>query len=215
MSSRWLSARAQRRPAWILALGLVAGCGSRPAAAPSAPAPTTAPAAARWTLDRSTFDPSVEPCDDFYHHVCGGFTRQPIPAGRTTIMRSRDALDARADRTLDQLLAGTEPAADPELARLRAFYAACMVDDDARDRSTEPGLRRWMARIDAITSPAELQAAVRGLQALGVHAWFDYGAGRDPAARDRYRGELTQGELGLRASTYADPSPRATARRAD
>lgn len=188
----------------------LAGCGSRPAA----PAATTAPAAG-WTLDRSTFDPSVAPCDDLYQHVCGGFTRQLIPAGRTSIMRSRDALDARAERTLDQLLAGTEPAADPELARLRTFYAACMVDDAARDRSTEPALRRWMARIDAIASPAELEAAVRELQALGVHAWFDYGAGRDPAARDRYRGELTQGELGIRASTYADPSPHATARRAD
>ncbi|HEX3483347.1 MAG TPA: M13 family metallopeptidase [Kofleriaceae bacterium] len=191
---------------------VAAGCGYRPAVAPPAPA-STAPPAARWTLDRSTFDPSIDPCEDFYQHVCGGFTRRPIPAGRTRIDRSRDALDARADRTLDRLLVGTEPTTNPELARLQTFYAACMVEDDARDRSTEPELRRWMARIDAIATPGELQVAMRELQALGVHAWFDYGAGRDPAARDRYRGELKQGELGMRVSRYADPSPSVTARR--
>jgi predicted metalloendopeptidase len=46
-----------------------------------------------------------------------------------------------------------------------------------------------------------------------VHAWLDYTAGRDPADRDRYRGELLQGELGMRTSRYSDPAPRNAAMR--
>jgi len=86
--------RARSRYALIVAFCL-AGCGSRPAAAPPAsaasPAPSTPPAA-RWTLDRSTFDPSADPCDDFYQYVCGGWARTPLPAGRTEAHWSRDQL---------------------------------------------------------------------------------------------------------------------------
>ncbi|HEY0484439.1 MAG TPA: M13 family metallopeptidase [Kofleriaceae bacterium] len=216
----WLArvaARARRSCALVAGLGLAGpGCASPPVATSPRSSPAQA-AAARgapaWTLDRSTFDPSVDPCDDFYQHVCGGWTRTPLPAGRTTAFLAGDALVARAQHTIEQLLVGGEPAGDPELQRLRTFYASCLAAGDARDRVDEPTLRRWLARIDGVTTSAQLQAVLRELQAAGVNAWLRYGPARDPANPARYRAEIAGGELGLRRDTYADPAARAVARR--
>jgi len=38
-------------------------------------------AAQHWAFDRSTFDPSADPCNDFYQHVCGAWSNTAnIPA---------------------------------------------------------------------------------------------------------------------------------------
>lgn len=99
------------------------------------------------------------------------------------------------------------------MQRLRTFYASCMVDAATRDRSSEPTLRRWLARIDAVASPAQLQVVLRELHTAGVNTWFSYTAMRDRSDRDRHRGELEEGELGLRRDPYIDQSPRAAAMR--
>lgn len=206
---RWRpAARARCGRALIAGLCLASGCGPRPAAGP----PATTPAAT-WTFDRSTFDPSVDPCNDFYQYVCGGWERTPLPAGRTEAYWSFDAVKARAQNKLDQLLTGSDPAGDPELGRLRTFYASCTAADDVRDRAAEPTLQRWLRRIDAAAGPAQLQAALRELQGVGVNAWLSYTSGRDRADPAHYRAELSAGELTLRRDIYADPSARATARR--
>lgn len=223
MSLRWLpAARARCECALIAALGmalgvilgaalgLVAGCGRSAVGPPAtAPAPASAAAAApasTWTLDRSTFDPSADPCDDFYQYVCGGWTRTPLPPGRTEASWAIDPLVAKARRTVDQLLGGGGPVRDPELLRLRTFYASCTAADDARDRAAELTLQRWLQRIDAVTTPAQLQAVLRELQAAGVNAWLGYTGERDPADPAHYRAQLEPGELTLRRTTYADPS---------
>jgi putative endopeptidase len=205
----------------LAAIALAAACASSRATAPPTPPPPTQAGAAlhappsepTWAFDRSTFDSTAAPCDDFYQYVCGGWERTAVLTDRTEASWEREALVARAQRTLDQLLAGTDPPADPEVARLRTFYAACMADDVARDRAGEPTLRRYLARIASITTPAQLHMVLRELQAAGINAWLSYVADRDVQEPDRYRGALMPGNLGLRLREYADTSPRGVARR--
>jgi hypothetical protein len=71
MSLRRLARAAARARCWC-ALVAVLGSPVRAAPPPAATAPPAAPttaattaSAAPWTLDRSTFDPSADPCEDF------------------------------------------------------------------------------------------------------------------------------------------------------
>jgi predicted metalloendopeptidase len=110
---------------WV-AMWVLTAC-SGPADRPVPPNQPPAPPA--WQLDRSSFDPAVRPCADFYQHVCGGFAaKAEIPAGQGSVSMQRGAAEASIARILEDILAGPG-AADPEVSRLRTFYASCMKPD--------------------------------------------------------------------------------------
>lgn len=209
----------------VLRLGVIVAVGCGPTAAPPrvVEAPVVAEAApvesASWAPDRSTFDPSVAPCDDFYQHVCGSWARTvPDVANFGSWARARAV--ARVRGVVDEILTGTAPgveasdgAGQADVDRVRTFYASCMADPGARDRADEQVLGRVLAGIDKAVTRAAIGAVMRELHGLGVDAWFLYGAERDRADPTRYRGVIWQGDLGLRLGVYADRSAAAVARR--
>jgi putative endopeptidase len=164
-----------------------------------------------WQLDRSTFDTSVDACTDFYQHVCGGFaTVEHIAPGHGEAQWSTDRANKANTLAIQQLLAGSEPSADPELGRLRTFYASCMTS--AADKTSEPTLASWLARIDGIATRDDLMSVIRELHRIGVAALFSYAGEPDPANRTRHRAELDRGALeSLRM--YSDTGAAADARR--
>ena len=171
-------------------------------------------AAQHWAFDRSTFDPSADPCNDFYQHVCGAWSNTAnIPADLPFASWANYFATKANDDDLKKLLLDAKPSDDPEVSRLRIFVAACMTQNAATDRDARKTTQRWLARIDAIKTHAQFMAVLRELHAHGVNAFFRYSGEPDIHEQSRNRGDILQGSLGLRRLTYADKSTDADAER--
>lgn len=185
----------------LVALVVACAC-SRPAPAP--------PATPEVALDRSTLDPKADACTDFYQYACGGFaTIAHVPPDRDHVMWAERTASAANDRAVQQLLTGSDHADDPELARLRTFFASCMAAH--RDRTAEATLQGWLTRIDRIATRDDVQAVIRALHAAGINAIFSYAGEPDLTDRARHRGELDRG-MDTSPRLYTDTGPGADLR---
>jgi putative endopeptidase len=169
----------------------------------------SAPAYAQsWRIDRSTFNPSADACSDFYEHVCGGWIdSNPIRTDRSEARWSSDLAEERDRGALTQLLTGRDRARDPELARVRTFFASCMADGAAVESAGWVTLKVWLARMDAIDSRERLMAAVRDLHAAGIPVLFQYSGEPDRNNRTQFRAEIHQSALTLPAPFYSEATP--------
>jgi endothelin-converting enzyme/putative endopeptidase len=196
-------------------LALLPAC-STPAPAPAPPLstpPLAGPAVHVVPFDRSTLDDAVEPCTDFYQHVCGGWqARAPLDPSRGLAERASDIVAASTERTLHELLAGSEPTADAEVERLRTFFASCMGAADSL-ASDERTLAAWLERIDGARTRADLEAVLRDVHGVGVAAFFEYSGVADPTDPSRHRGQIHQGSFGSIAHLQTDDSPAGVAAR--
>ncbi|MGZ3182321.1 MAG: M13 family metallopeptidase [Telluria sp.] len=142
--------------------------------------------AARAQAYEPALDPTVDACDDFYLRACGGFIRSARPdAAHPSLSLTDQLFDANLERSFAALFA-QGAARDPELKRLDTFYHSCL----AGSSGDAAQVRRWLARIDAARTPAQLQAVLLELNRIGVDPFFTYSAQPDRKNWDRYRGEI-------------------------
>ena len=156
------------------------------------------------SLDLTSLDRSVEPCEDFYKFSCGGWQKNnPIPADQATW-----SVYAKLGNENQQFLWGILEADAKATNRTQAqqkvgdYFAACMntaAIDELGDKPVQPEL----AMIDALNSRAELIAALPRLHRDYPGSFF-FGArtGQDAIDSSTIIVELGAGGLGLPDRDY-------------
>src|SRR6476660_7240583 len=132
---------------WLLALSI---CATSHNAATCNAADT----ALKSGIDRSTFDPSIKPGDDFYNYVNGNWIKQnPIPPeysrwGAFPKLRDDNLLALR--EILDDL-ANQKDTLTPERRKLRDFYQTAMDEKAIQKLGVSP-LKPSLEKIAKIDS---------------------------------------------------------------
>jgi putative endopeptidase len=184
-----------RRGGFALTAAVLAGAGLYPllaiehAVASSVMASRSANAGA--DIDLSAIDQTADACQDFYQHACGGFiARAKLTPGHPEANLAEEEFDANLEAGLQSLFSIKAPETS-ELGRLETFHASCLSDDPSNVQT----IKRWLARIDAARSPADIQKLLRALSAIGVDPFFSYSGQPDPTRLQKYRGEIDLNNL--------------------
>jgi len=135
----------------------------------------------RADVDPKNFDTSVKPQDDFYFFANGNWLKaNPIPPAYGS-WGAFNELDERNKAALHGILdhAAQATSADPIEKKVGDFYASGM-DEAAIDAAGITPLQPELARLAAIKTPADVQAAIAHLHLMGVSAGFSFTSEQDP-----------------------------------
>jgi len=163
-------------------------------AADQGPKPTKAmpsPGTTGADVDLSAIDPTVNICQNFYEHACGGFIKS------VALTPSRPEVSLMGQKSDDNLTAGLnklfaiKAAPNSELQRLETFYGSCLHDS----ASSADLVKAWIGRIDAAKTSEDFQTLIRSLGAIGVDPFFAYSGAPDPNDLGKYRGEIDDNGL--------------------
>src|SRR4051794_1185357 len=155
-------------------------------------------------IDRSTFDLSVKPGDDFFQYVNSNWIkRNPIPPeysrwGAFPKLRDDNLLALRV--ILDDLSKQKEPLSD-ERRKLRDFYRTAMDEQTIQRLGASP-LKSSLEKISKIDSENKLSAELARLRSAGIDAVFNLSVEQDEKQSTRYVTRLDQGGLGLPDRDY-------------
>lgn len=204
-----LSLRSLRVPA-VLSLALLAPlavqAGKKAPPPPPAPEPAPAPAPEPdWVKElRASLDPAVSPCDDFYRYACGGWMDgTQIPADKVWWDRSFSQISDRNELMLRDILEGAakDAGGDPVLARVGAYYGACMNEDAISALGATP-LAPMLTRISAVKKPADALKLAGELSMGGVSGFYNMEVYADFTDPNLNIAHMTQGGLGLPDREY-------------
>jgi putative endopeptidase len=156
-------------------------------------------------LDAKDIDPTCKPCQDFFHYADGGWIKaHPIPPEyprwgtfNLLIEQNREKLHG----ILEGLAARTDLAPGSDERKLADYWTSCMNEKAVEAAGATP-IRPELARIAAISTPAQLQSEVARLHVDGVHVLFGFGSEQDRKNSEEMIAGLRQGGLGLPDRDY-------------
>ena len=158
------------------------------------------------SLDLTSMDSAVDPCNDFYRYSCGNWVkRNPIPADQARW----DVYSKLTDDNERFLWGLLEQASMPRADRTAAFqktgdyFKACM-DERAIETAGSAPLKKMLDEIASLRSLSDVPALLGRihLEASGSNAMFGFGANQDFADSSRVIAFAAAGGLGLPDRDY-------------
>ena len=156
-------------------------------------------------INPADIDTTCKPCENFYKFATGGWTKStPIPPA-FSVWSSFDELTQRnydvVRGILENAARRASSATDADARRLGRFYATCMDTVAIEARGAAP-IRDDLARIDAITTRAQLKSAIVRLHQAGAGVPFGFASSQDAQDSRRVIFTVSQRGLGLPDRDY-------------
>jgi len=156
-------------------------------------------------LDAAALDRKAKPCDDFYQYACGSWVANTeIPADRGRWSRSFSEIHKRNEALLHKILEDArtdKEKADPLIARLGSYYAACMDEASIEKLGTKP-IKAQLKKIKRIKRIKDIAALTFELHRIKIFPLFDISAEQDFKDATKMNAILDQAGLGLPDRDY-------------
>jgi len=177
--------------------------GAAPQAVEAAPAPAPKPLVSG--IEKANFDTAIQPQDDFFRAVNGGWlTRTEIPADKASY-GSFDKLYDEAQENLKAIIettaASTNNAPGSEAQKVGDLYASFMDEAKADELGFKP-IEAELSRIDALKSKDEIPALMAHYDLIGVTTPFASYIHQDNKDSTQYVIDFAQGGIGLPDRDY-------------